>query len=92
MRLPTGASSPLLLLLRPGFFKGRMQFGQSLIFFASAAATVNEWPQLENGQDSVISAALSCCFAWAALVGLSVLVERGAAWLKTPAYGELVRW
>jgi hypothetical protein len=23
-----------------------MQFGQSLIFFASAAATVNEWPQL----------------------------------------------
>jgi hypothetical protein len=69
MRLPTGASSPLrLLLLRPGFFKGRMQFGQSLIFFASAAATVNEWPQLENGQDSVISAALFC-FAWAVLGG-----------------------
>jgi hypothetical protein len=45
-----------------------MQFGQSLIFFASAAATVNEWPQLGNGQDSVISVALSC-FAWAVLGG-----------------------
>jgi hypothetical protein len=45
-----------------------MQFGQSLIFFASAAATVKEWPQLGNEQDSVISAALSC-FAWAVLGG-----------------------
>jgi hypothetical protein len=64
MKLPTGTSSPLRL--RPGFFKGRVQFGQSLIFFASAAATVNEWPQLGNGQDNVTSAALPC-FAWAVL-------------------------